>query len=127
MSYATVEDIQARRPAEMSEQEQNLCKQLLEDAAIIIDAYNERASDEAKFIATCRMVIRTLGDGLDSGVPLGATQGSMSALGYSQSWTIGSGTSGELYLGKLEKKLLGVGNKIGASNPYAQDDVRCCL
>ena len=56
--------------------------------------------------------------GDDSGVPLGATQGSMSALGYSSSWTVGSsGATGELYLGKLEKQLLGMGNKIGSYSP----------
>ena len=54
----------------------------------------------------------------DENIPIGATQGSMSALGYSQSWTTGTGSSvGELYLAKLDKKLLGVGNAIGASNP----------
>jgi hypothetical protein len=42
----------------------------------------------------------------------------MSALGYTQSWTIGaSGSAGELYLGKLEKKLLGYGNSIGSYSP----------
>ena len=54
---------------------------------------------------------------MDAGIPMGATQGSMSALGYSQSWTIGSGSAGELYLGKLEKKLLGCGNSIGSYSP----------
>ena len=48
---------------------------------------------------------------------MGATQGTATALGYSQSWTMGSGSSGELYLSKLEKKLLGVGSKIGARSP----------
>ena len=43
--------------------------------------------------------------------------GTATALGYSQSWTMGSGSSGELYLSKLEKKLLGVGSKIGARSP----------
>jgi hypothetical protein len=41
----------------------------------------------------------------------------MSALGYSQSWTIGSGTVGELYIGKEDKKLLGASNKIGSYSP----------
>ena len=49
---------------------------------------------------------------------MGASQGSMSALGYSQSWTIGSGGStGELYLAKTDKILLGMGNQIGAYSP----------
>ena len=63
------------------------------------------------------MVMRAIGDGDGGGIPMGATQGSQSGLGYSESWTIGSGSAGELYIGKLEKKLLGSDNKIGASNP----------
>ena len=51
---------------------------------------------------------------------MGATQGSMSALGYSQSWTIGAGSVGELYLGKLEKKLLGACNRIGSYSPVQE-------
>lgn len=63
------------------------------------------------------MVMRSIGDGDNSGIPLGATQGSMSGLGYSQSWTISSGSVGELYLAKLEKELLGRGNQIGSHSP----------
>jgi hypothetical protein len=49
---------------------------------------------------------------------MGASQGSMSGLGYSQSWTISAGGSvGELYLGKADKQLLGYGNKIGSYSP----------
>jgi hypothetical protein len=63
------------------------------------------------------MVERALGDGGEAGIPMGATQGSVSALGYSQSWTIGSGSTGELYISKIEKKLLGAGNAIGSYSP----------
>ena len=49
--------------------------------------------------------------------PTGASQGSASALGYSQTWTMSGGSVGELYLSKLEKKLLGVGDRIGARSP----------
>ena len=64
------------------------------------------------------MVIRAVGDGGADGYPIGATQGSMTALGYTQSWTTSSGgTSGELYLEKLEKKLLGVGDAAGSYSP----------
>ena len=37
----------------------------------------------------------------------------MSGLGYSQSWTVSNG-SGEIYISKLEKQLLGRGNSIGS-------------
>ncbi len=36
---------------------------------------------------------------------------------YSQTWTMSGGSVGELYLSKLEKKLLGVGDRIGARSP----------
>lgn len=119
MAYATVADVQARMTREMSEDEQAVCSTLLDDAAVIIDSYNVNASADAKKVVSCRMVVRAMGDGDDSvGVPAGATQGSMSAMGYSQSWTISSGGSvGELYIAKLEKKLLGTGDKIGSYSP----------
>ena len=117
MAYATVSDVQARMTRQMSESEQSVCSNLLDDAAVIIDAYNSAADMGAKKLVSVRMVTRAIGDGTDAGIPMGATQGSMSALGYSQSWTIGSGTAGELYLGKLEKKLLGCGDHIGSYSP----------
>ena len=117
MAYATVEDVQSRMTRTMSESEQTVCAALLDDAALIIDAYNSNADFDVKEIVSCRMVIRAIGDGGDQSAPIGATQGSMSALGYSQSWTIGSGSVGELYLGKLEKKLLGASNSIGSYSP----------
>lgn len=118
MSYATSTDVQARMTRTMSTAEISVCTTLLADAAVLIDAYNASASADAKKVVSCRMVIRAMGDGgSDAGVPIGATQGSMSALGYSQSWTLGSGGAGELYLSKAEKKLLGAGSKIGSYNP----------
>lgn len=120
MAYATVADVQARMTREMSEEEQAVCSTLLDDAAVIIDSYNVNASADAKKVVSCRMVVRAMGDGDDGaiGVPPGATQGSMSAMGYSQSWTISSGGSvGELYIAKLEKKILGTGDKIGSYSP----------
>lgn len=117
MAYATIQDVHGRMTRQMSNTEQSVCANLLDDAAVIIDAYNSAADMDAKKIVSVRMALRAMGDGTDAGIPMGATQGSMSALGYSQSWTIGAGTAGELYLGKLEKKLLGCGNKIGSYSP----------
>lgn len=31
-----------------------------------------------------------------------------------------SGSTGELYVGKAERQILGLGNQIGASNPFAE-------
>ena len=117
MAYATVNDVQDRMTRTLSETERSTCQYMLGDAAAIIDAYNSQASADAKKIVSCRMVERALGDGTEAGIPMGATQGSMSALGYSQSWTIGAGGTGELYLSKVEKKLLGAGNAIGSYSP----------
>lgn len=120
-AYATIADVQARMTRDMSTDEETVCSTLLDDAAVIIDAAAQNASTDAKKVVSCRMVIRALGDGGMSGVPMGATQGSMSALGYSQSWTIGAGGStGELYLGKSERQILGVGNSIGSYSPVQE-------
>ena len=120
MAYATYSDVQARMNRTMSTDEQAICTTLLDDAAVIIDAYNADAQADSKKVVSCRMVIRALGDGEPSGIPMGATQGSMSGLGYSQSWTMSNGSTGELYLAKLEKKLLGVGDKIGSYSPIEE-------
>lgn len=115
MAYATVEDVQARMSVEMTETQENICSNLLDDAAIIIDMFNINASTENKKLVSIRMVQRALN--VDSDIPLGATQGSMSAMGYSQSWTMGANSSvGELYLNKLEKQMLGKGNQIGCTS-----------
>lgn len=120
MAYATYEDVQARMNRTMSESEEAVCSTLLDDAAIIIDMFNANASADVKLVVSCRMVIRALGDGESAGVPVGATQGSMSGLGYSQSWTVSNGSVGELYLSKIEKELLGKGNNIGSYSPVQE-------
>ncbi len=118
-SYATWQDIQARVNHDLSEDEQALCTTLLGDAGVIIDTFNVNASTDAKLVVSCRMVIRAIGD--DTDIPMGATQGSMSALGYSQSWTMSGGASvGELYLSKLDKELFGYGNRVGSYSPVEE-------
>ena len=118
MAYATVADVQARMLRTLSTDEQSVAAILLDDAAVLIDAVKSTADDEAKGVVSCRMVVRALGDGQDAGVPMGATQGSVSALGYAQSWTIGSGGSfGDLYISKADKQMLGVSNTIGSYSP----------
>lgn len=117
-TYATVQDVAAGfRPLTASEQ--TIASQLLVEAAIIIDAYNSLASADAKNVVSCRMVRRSIGSSGD--VPIGASQGSMSALGYSQSWTMGAtGSTGELFLNRMDKKLLGAGNSIGSYSPIQE-------
>lgn len=118
MAYATVADVQARMLRTLSTDEEDVAETLLDDAAVLIDSYNTDATDETKGVVSARMVVRALGDGQDAGVPMGATQGSVSALGYAQSWTIGSGGGfGDLYVSKADKQMLGVSNTIGSYSP----------
>ena len=125
MAYATVEELQARSIRTLTELEKSKCGTLLDDAAVLIDIAAPSAPADAKKVVSCRMVIRAIGDGQPGGYPVGATQGSMSGLGYSQSWTVGSGGSvGELYLSRMDKKMLGVGNRIGSYSPI-EEMVRC--
>lgn len=115
MAYATVADVQARMTTTMTETQQTVCGNLLDDAAIIIDAYNINADTDKKKLVSIRMVQRAIN--VDPDIPLGATQGSMSAMGYSSSWTMGTNTSvGELYLSKLEKEMLGRSNRLGCKS-----------
>ena len=121
MAYATTNDVQARMTRDLSADEQDVCAALLDDAAVLIDAVAASANAVAKKVVSCRMVIRAIGDGGPTGTPMGATQGSMSGLGYSQSWTIGSGGSvGELYLSKTERTMLGSGNAVGSYSPVQE-------
>ena len=56
MIYASIEDIWKRKGTDISDTDYVMA--LLEDAAIIIDAYNRNATDEAKKLVSCNMVIR---------------------------------------------------------------------
>ena len=96
----------------LTDEEQARADALLEEAA--------DAKEDAKWVVSCRMVRRVLGDGTGGDMPLypmGASQGSATALGYTQSWTMSGGTSGELYISRTERRLLGAGNRIGAHSP----------
>ena len=124
MAYATTADVMARTTRTFSSDELNIITALLEDAGALIDAYKGSGCDVdgRRKVVSCRMVLRALGN--DNDIPMGATQGSMSGLGYSQSWTISSGGSvGELYLSKTDKQLLGGSNQIGSHSPL--EDMSC--
>lgn len=121
MAYAEISDVSQRMIREMSQDEQDVCSALLDDAAVMLDTLAPDESADLKKIVSCRMVIRALGDGQSSGYPVGASQGSMSALGYSQSWTVSSGGAvGELYLSRQDKRMLGISNSIGSYSPVEE-------
>lgn len=120
MAYATIDDVQGRMTRVLSDDEKFVVGNMLDDAAALIDSTRTTANDNAKKVASCRMVIRAIGDGNDT-IPVGASQGSMSGLGYSQSWTYGSsGAVGEVYLTKAERKMLMIGDRIGSYSPVQE-------
>ena len=75
-----------------------------------VDYENPDAKLAARLLRVCRdMVHRAIGDGTQSAasIPFGATQASMAAGGYSESFTIGN-PYGELFLKDRERKSLGI-------------------
>lgn len=120
MAYATISDIEARwRP--LDEAEEARASALLDDAAVIIDdlagidesTVDEQTAAKAK-IVSCDMVIRAMSMSQDA---YGVSQASMTAGPYTQSWTYSS-PSGDLYLTKMEKRLLGIASGyIGSIEP----------
>ena len=120
--YATVYDVEKRCKRKLSIDEIEWCESLLQDAAIIVDTYGKNASKEAKQLVSCNMVVRTICSGNDEDIPIGASQGTVSGFGYSQTWSLGSGSAGELYLTKLDKKILGCGSRIAFSGPFVEDE-----
>lgn len=120
-TYATVADVQARMLKEMTEAQQSVCGKLLEGAARIIDGFNVNATADNKNEVSIRMVQRAIESSSLSDIPIGSTQGSIAAMGYSQSWTMGTNASvGQLYLDKTEKNLLGGGSRIGSHSPLEE-------
>lgn len=117
MAYATMDDVAARSGVTYTEAETAQGTVLLDDAAVMIDQIAPDASADAKKVVSCRMVIRAMGSSEGVGLPIGASQGSMAAGGYSQSWTISGGGTGELYIGKADRQTLGIGNRIGSYSP----------
>lgn len=119
MAYATYTDVETRIGRTFTTTEQATCTSLLDRVALMIDSYSVSSSKSAdiKKEVSVNTVGRVMVD-TDMSIPVGASQGSMGALGYTQSWTMGSGGSvGELYFSKSDKKLLGIGDQIGSYSP----------
>lgn len=110
MGFAEVHDIEARWRA-LTVEETARADALIADASAILESLvsvvgeDERQAELLKTVC-CSMVIRAMSaTAADS---YGATQMSMTAGAYSQSWTY-SNPTGDLYLTRLEKRLLGIG------------------
>lgn len=118
--YANLEDVTARLTRQLSESESAAAAAYLEDAAALIDSVAPEALPSAKKTVSCRMVVRAMSS-QDPYVPIGATQGSMGGLGYTQSWTVGSGSVGQIYLDKTDKTILGVGKSHIVAHSVLED------
>ena len=118
-SYASVQQI-ADGFRELTADEKSRAMALAKEASVIVDKYAPNAKYDVKTVVVCRMVRRAIDSGGSATVPMGASQGTTTAGPYSQSWTIGSGSAGELFLSKLEKSMLGAGNKVGSYSPVQE-------
>lgn len=108
MQYATVTDLEARwRP--LSTAEKDRASVLLEDAATRIDAAAPLGDDPAPIelsmreMISCEMVKRAMASGTGQAV----TQESQTAGPFNAQWTF-SNPTGDLYLLRAERQLLGV-------------------
>lgn len=109
MAYADVTDIEQRWRA-LDADEQARAAVLLEDASamlasmVTVDDSDQRQAQALKMVC-CNMVIRVMSAGTSA--MFGATNASMTGGPYTQSWTYEAPT-GDMYLTKAEKALLGV-------------------
>ena len=125
MAYAGVSELEARWRS-LDETEQARAAVLLEDASAMLDALTdgphdpEAEPDYCKLLAivACNMVQRSMGADADA---FGLSQQTMTAGPYSQSWSF-SNPSGDFYLTKAEKSMLGLGGGIGHIRPMIGGD-----
>ena len=124
MAFAEVSDIEARWRS-LSTDEKSRAGVLIEDASAMLSALaNVDANDQqqAELLNTvcCNMVIRAMAQsGMDT---FGVSQSAITAGPYTQSFSY-SNPSGDMYLTKLEKKLLKVSiGYIGSIRPMMAGD-----
>ena len=129
MGYATVSDIETRWRT-LDSTEQAKASALIDDASAIIDklagfdsdGLTEQQQANAK-IVTCNMVIRAMSSATSDS--FGLSQTSMTAGPYTQSWSY-SNPSGDMYLTRMEKRLLGITSGYIGSIPAKIHHFRCC-
>ena len=123
MAYAEVSDIEARW-RQLSTDEKSRAAVLIEDASamlstlVVVDGSDEQATNLRT--VCCNMVIRAMSaTAADS---YGVSQQSITAGPYTQSFSY-SNPSGDMYLTKLEKRLLGISvGYIGTIRPMMAGD-----
>lgn len=109
MAYAEVTDIEARWRT-LDSAEQNRAAALLDDASAMLDSMvcvdsSDTQQAELLRIVCCNMVIRAMA--ASESDAFGASNMSMTAGVYTQNWTYVN-PSGDMYLTKMEKRLLGI-------------------
>ena len=119
MVYADVDDLEARWH-ELSDVEQERAEVLLSDASAVIDSLVDVDETDEDMLAICKIVVCNMVQRSMTAMAndaYGVTQQSMTAGAYTQSWTF-SNPSGDFYLTKMEKKMLGISNGyIGSIRP----------
>lgn len=110
MSYATIEDLEARY-GELSSELEDRATVLLDDAATIIDAYVTADTTDERWLArarlvSCAMVNRAMQ--ASESDAYGVSQATMTAGPYTQNVSY-SNPSGDLYLTVTEKRTLSIG------------------
>lgn len=119
MAFAEVSDIESRW-RELSTDEQSRASVLIDDASAMLTALvaiDTDDTEQAQLLkhVCCSMVIRAMS--ATEADAFGASQMSMTAGPYSQSWNYAN-PSGDMYLTKLEKRLLGItSGYIGSIRP----------
>lgn len=115
MAYADVSDIETRMQRTFNESETACAQDLIDGASAVLTKLVkiDGTAEQSKLLnfVCVNMVTRAISAmGFDV---LGASQASMTAGAYTQSFSFGT-PSGDLYLTKLEKRLLGIGGYIGS-------------
>ena len=124
MAFAEVSDIEARWRS-LSTDEKSRAGVLIEDASAMLSALvdvdaNDQQQAELLNTVCCNMVIRAMAQSnMDT---FGVSQSAITAGPYTQSFSY-SNPSGDMYLTKLEKKLLKVSiGYIGSIRPMMAGD-----
>lgn len=120
MAYAIVSDVEARWRT-LTAAERARAEVLLEDAAVEIDSSCPPSDPptlselEARLIVSCRMVKRAMATpGGVEGVGVSSLQAGAGPFQQTQQF---SNPSGDLYLTKADRKLLGCGNQVAFTVP----------
>ena len=109
MAFADVSDIETRLQRTFTSSETANVQALLDGASAVLDKlvkvdYSDETQAELLKFVCVNMVCRVISSGFDV---LGASQATITAGAYSQSYGFSTPT-GDMYLTKLEKRMLGI-------------------